>query len=88
MMARLHMDSRVHFTFTWHTCMSDRSNRLSHSADWLNLPFDPSVVLIRTLGSQFLALRHDYDPVIPSVRAGTRGLRYEECRTAQRLTWL
>ena len=86
MMARLQMGSRVHFTLTWHTGMSDRSNRLSHSADWLNLPFDPSVVLIRTLGSQFLALRHDHDQAIPSVRAGTRGLRYEECRPTQRLT--
>ncbi|SPP64754.1 hypothetical protein NITLEN_20394 [Nitrospira lenta] len=66
MMARLYMSS-VRCTLTWHTCMSDRSNRLSRSADWLNPSFDFSVVLIRTLDSQFLALRHGYDQMIPSV---------------------
>lgn len=71
MMAWLYMNSRVLFTLTWHTCMSVRSNRLRHSADWLNHPFDPSVVLIRTLGSQFLALRHKHDQVIPSVHIST-----------------
>ena len=69
-MARLHM-SNLHFTITWHTCMSDRSNKLSHSADWLDHSFDLSVVLIGTLGSQFLALRHNYDRVIPSVHVNT-----------------
>ncbi len=69
-MARLHMSS-VHFTLTWHRCMSDCSNRVSLSAGWLSRSFDPSVVLIRTPGSQFLALRYDYDQVIPSVHMST-----------------
>ncbi len=84
-MARLYMSS-VHFTLTWHTCMSDRFNRLSHSADWLSHSFDPSVVLIRTLGSQFLALRRDYDQVIPSVHTSTYGFLHLEHRMSQPLT--
>lgn len=84
-MARLCMSS-VHFTLTWHTCMSDRSNKLSHSADWFSHSFDPSVVLIRTLGSQFLALRHDYDQVIPSVHVSP--YVDSDARNAERLSIL
>lgn len=64
--------------------MSDHSSRLRYSADWLDHSVAPSVVPIRTLGSQFLALRRDQAQAIPLIHIDAQYVASEVRNTEPR----